>query len=212
MGNNENIPWEIEIDKCALLVIDMQNEFVQKGALKEVPNLLSLISKFKELIHTCRRCKVPVIYTAQTFDPLNELCRLEVKMYPELKNQGLRKGTYGHLIYEEVAPITGEVIIEKRRYSAFFNTELDIVLKNIKGINQIDTIIICGTQTNVCCESTARDAFYRDYKVVFCSDLNVTIDERLQWATLENIRTSFGRVVHSDTIIKTLLSYLNQSS
>ena len=71
----------------------------------------------------------------------------------------MREGTGGIQIIDELAPLPNDIIIKKRRFSAFYNTELETVLKNIRGWGQIDTVIICGTVTNVCCESTARDAF-----------------------------------------------------
>lgn len=200
----DKIPWEFERERSALLVVDLQNDFVAEGAIMEVPEARRQIPRVKKLIECCRRLGVPVIYTVHVHHPEANLCPLEVRMFPRLEKEGLREGTTGVEVYPEIAPQPGEVVIRKRRYSAFYNTELETVLRNLKGRNQIDTVIICGTVTNICCESTARDAFFRDYKVVFGSDVNAALDEEAHRATLRNISEVFGRVMDCDSIIAAL--------
>lgn len=193
---------EFERDRSALLVIDMQNDFVREGAIMEVPEARRQIPQIKKLIACCRELNVPIIYTMHVLDP--NLCPLEVKKLPLLQKTGMREGTEGVKIIDELAPFPTDHIIKKRRFSAFYNTELDIVLKNIRGPGQIDTVIICGTLTNVCCESTARDAFFRDYKVIFGSDVNSALDEKSHKATLHNIEKIFGRVMDSEALMAAL--------
>jgi len=196
------VPWEFERDRSSLLVIDMQNDFVREGAIMEVPEARRQIPRIKKLIECCRELNVPVIYTMQAVDPI--LCPLEVKKLPFLQSAGMREGTEGIQIISELAPLPHEIVIKKRRFSAFYNTELELVLNNIRGRGQVDTLIICGTVTNVCCESTVRDAFFRDYKVVFGSDVNSALDVDAHKATLRNIREIFGRVMASEEIIAAL--------
>ena len=196
------VPWEFERDRSALIVIDMQNDFVREGAIMEVPEARRQIPRIKKLIDCCREMKVPVIYTMQVVDPV--LCPLEVIKIPFLKNAGMREGTEGVEIINELAPQPGDIIIKKRRFSAFYNTELELVLNNIRGQGQVDTLIICGTVTNICCESTVRDAFFRDYKVVFGSDINSALDEDAHNATLRNVKQIFGRVMDCESIIEAL--------
>lgn len=193
---------EFERDKCALLVIDMQNDFVREGAIMEVPEARRQIPQIQKLIACCRELNVPVIYTMHALNP--NLCPLEVKKLPLLQREGMREGTGGIQIIDELAPLPNDIIIKKRRFSAFYNTELETVLKNIRGWGQIDTVIICGTVTNVCCESTARDAFFRDYLVIFGSDVNSALDETSHNATLQNIEKFFGRVMESEAIMAAL--------
>ena len=196
------VPWEFERDRSTLIVIDMQNDFVREGAIMEVPEARRQIPRIKKLIDCCREMKVPVIYTMQVVDPV--LCPLEVIKIPFLKNAGMREGTEGVEIISELAPQPGDIIIKKRRFSAFYNTELELVLNNIRGQGQVDTLIICGTVTNICCESTVRDAFFRDYKVVFGSDINSALDEDAHNATLRNVKQIFGRVMDCESIIAAL--------
>ncbi|ESZ43051.1 hypothetical protein X732_08380 [Mesorhizobium sp. L2C066B000] len=77
----------------------------------------------------------------------------------------------------------------------FHNTQLETVLRNIRGAGRVDTVIIIGTVTSICCESTARSAFMREYKVAFISDANGGLDEASHNATLDIIGKVFGRVM-----------------
>jgi nicotinamidase-related amidase len=90
-----------------------------------------------------------------------------------------------------------EYRIVKHKFDAFFETDLDAILR----FHHVDTVIVTGTATNACCESTARSAFMRDYKVVFPSDANATFDEAMHRATLVNIDLLFGRVMTSDELL-----------
>lgn len=198
------VPWSFERDKSVLLVIDMQNDFLLPGGVLEIPQARSLIPKVKQLIQCCRELNVPVVYTMHNHNPYINLNVLETKMLPVLIESGLRRGSEGAKIYDEIAPLPGDVIIEKKRFSAFYNTELELVLRNIKGEQRVDTIIISGVATNICCESTARDAFFRDYKVVFGSNLNATFNEEDHLATLRNMENIFGRVMSFEEIMTSL--------
>jgi len=126
-----------------------------------------------------------------------------------LIDEGMRLGTDGIEVVDELAPKADEYVLRKRRYSAFYQTDLEIVLRNLKrdssaGMNceaeAIDTLIICGTVTNICCESTARDAYYRDYKVIFGSDVCSALNKEAHDATLANMEL-FGQVMDSKEII-----------
>ena len=196
------VKWEFERDRSVLMVIDMQNDFVLDGAVMQVKEAKNQLPKIKKLIDKCGELDVPVIYTIQETDPV--FCPLEVAAFPHLKDSGMRKGTKGMQIVDDLAPGPNDVVIRKRRFSAFYQTDLEIILRNIRGIaNPVDTIIICGTVTNICCESTARDAFFRDYKVVFGMDICSANTPESHAATLVNMEI-FGRNMHCEAIIKAL--------
>jgi len=197
-------PWTINREKTALLVIDMQNDFVKKGAILEVPKIRSQIPKIKRLIETCRKLGVPVIYTKQVYRADSKVKPLILEMLPLLEKKGLREGTEGAEIYSDLKPKPEDIIIRKMGFSAFYNTELESILRNIKGRRNVDTLIICGTVTNICCESTARDAFERDYKVVFGSDITSAWTDEFQTLALKIIEYAFGRVMTCDEIINAL--------
>jgi len=196
------IKWEFERDRSVLMVIDMQNDFVLDNAVMQVKEAKNQLPKIKKLIDKCRELGVPVIYTIQETDPV--FCPLEVAAFPYLKDSGMRRGTKGMQIVDGLAPGPDDIIIRKRRFSAFYQTDLEIILRNIRGAcKPVDTIIICGTVTNICCESTARDAFFRDYKVVFGTDVCSANTPESHNATLANMEI-FGRNMCCEAIIQAL--------
>lgn len=200
--SEEYVKWEFEREKCVLMVIDMQNDFVSDGAVMQVREAKKQVPKIKKLIGKCRELNVPIIYTVHTTDP--KYCPLEISSFPQLKDRGMREGTDGVKVIDELAPVSDEIVLSKRRFSAFYQTDLEIILRNIKTpFPPADTLIICGTVSNICCESTARDAFFRDYKVVFGTDICSADDETAHNATLKNMEI-FGRTMDCETIIKAL--------
>ena len=196
----ENVKWDFDKERCVLLVIDMQNDFVLDGAIMQVKEARRQIPKIQKLIATCRELSIPVIYTVHKTDPA--CCPLEIASFPWLKEAGMREGSDGINVVDYLRPAPGDRIISKRRFSAFYQTDLEMILRNT-GKPPVDTLIICGTVTNICCESTARDAFFRDYKVVFGSDICSTDDEEAHRATLKNMEI-FGRTMDCENIIRSL--------
>ena len=194
--------WEWERDRSVLIVVDMQNDWVAPGSGSQTKEATMMVPKIKQLIEKCRELGVPVIYTRQETDPAYN--PLEVAAIPGLKNSKRLKGKQEYEIYHEIAPEPGEIVINKRRFSAFYGTDLDIVLANIRGkTNPVDTIIICGTIINVCCEALARDAFNRDFKVIMGSDICAALTEESREATLVNMRL-LGMAMDCESIIKAL--------
>jgi ureidoacrylate peracid hydrolase len=181
----------------ALLVIDMQNDFVREGAIMEVPYTRKQIPAIKAVIDAAREKAMPVIYTVHVTDPV--LNPLEIESFPHLAEAGMRKGTLGVQVVDELAPKSVEYVLEKTRYSAFYGTDLEAHLKN----QGIDTVIVTGTLSNICCESTARDAYFRDIRVIFGSDLNSALTKEVQQATLANMEI-FGTVADAQTIIQAI--------
>lgn len=197
----KTVPWEFDKSKAALLVIDMQNDFVNEGAIMEVSAARENISNMKKLIDFSRHHNIPVIYTVHVLYDEFDVSPLEVAYQPWLKETGMRENSEGIQVVDELKPLPGERVIKKHRYDAFYNTDLDTIIRNIKGFGGIDTVIITGTVTNVCCESTARSAFMRDYKVVFIGDACGGFDEASHQATLNVIDRVFGRVMNTEDLL-----------
>lgn len=196
--------WTIDPAKTALLVIDMQNDFVLEGAPMEVPAARDAIPHIQRLITQARALNVPVIYSQHTLLEDSQNSILEATYNPKLFTVGMRKGTPGVQVIDDLKPQAEDTIIEKYRYDAFHNTLLEPTLKNIRGLNQIDTVIITGTLTEVCCESTARGAYMRDYKVAFISDATGGLSDEAQRATEDAMGKFFGRVMNTDQALAEL--------
>jgi len=184
--------------ETALLVIDMQNDFVEGGALIEVKGIGKNLSKFRAFIDKCRDKGILVVYTRHIFSPENN--QIEAKLFPELRNEGLRDNHRGSEVHNTLRPSNEDTIIKKKRYDAFVGTDLELILR-ARGIKNL---IITGTMTNVCCESTARGAMMKDFNVLFSSDLTFTSDSDLHRNTLRNIASHFGKVLSSEEIYRFL--------
>jgi len=196
--------WEFDPNKSVLLVIDMQNDFVREGAVMEVPMARQLLPNMKRILDACRDKGVPVIFTQHVLYDHFEVSPLETTYNPRLKKEGLRDGTPGVEIVDELKPRPGEMVVRKHRYDAFHNTQLETLIRNSRYPRETDTVIITGTVTSVCCETAARSAFSRDFKVVFVSDANGGFDEESHNATLNMIRRVFGRVMSTDEVLEHL--------
>jgi ureidoacrylate peracid hydrolase len=196
--------WAIDPSKCALIVVDMQNDFVLEGYPMEVPNARKAIPHIQRLIAACRKLDIPIIYTQHTLLDGAANSPLEAAYNPKLFEVGMRKGTFGVQVIDDLKPESHDTIIEKYRYNAFHNTLLEPTLQTIRGLNQIDTVIITGTLTEVCCDSTARGAYMRDYKVAFVDDATGGLSETAEQATFNAMRMFFGRVMNTDTALAEL--------
>jgi ureidoacrylate peracid hydrolase len=194
-------PWQFDKTRAALLVIDMQRDFVEKGAIMEVPMARARIPEMRRILDRCRAEHVPVFFTRHVLSDRFDISPLETTYIPKLKSAGMREGTPGAEVVPELAPRPEETVIVKHRYDAFYNTQLDTALRNVRGPGGVDTVIIIGTVTNICCESTARSAFMRDYRVAFVGDANGGLDEMSHNATLEIIGKVFGRVMTTDELM-----------
>jgi len=161
----------VDPTRAALVVIDMENDFVAPGAPFEVEAARQLLPKLKQVIGFCRDVGISVIYTTHVHRRDGSDAGRFADIYPPIADGvGLVDGTPGIEIYDKIAPRPDEIIIKKHRYSAFFATDLDVILRG-RGI---DTVIVAGVTTEDCCHATARDAMFNDYHVAFLSDCTGT--------------------------------------
>lgn len=164
---------QIDPAKTAIIVVDMQNDFVAAGAAMETPAARAIVPMLADTLKMCRDAGIRVIYTAHVHRRDGCDMGLFDDMHPPIAaRDALVDGTPGVDIYPDLAPAQNEHVIKKHRYSGFFATDLDIVLREWG----IDTVIVSGTTTENCCHATARDAMFRNYRVVFLSDATATYD------------------------------------
>jgi nicotinamidase-related amidase len=199
-----DVRFDIIPEKCNLLVIDMQDEFVKPHWTPYwVPEATRQVPRIKKLIEHCRVKNIPVIFTVISkthnyFDRPKTLPLLPIK-FPDLdidQSSFFIKGNVWH----ELAPEKDEIVIHKSSYGAFYDTPLETILKNLEK----DTVIICGTLTNYCCSTTARQAYERSFKVIFGSDVTSTHFPNLHEVELKILRRGFAKILSGDEIIKKL--------
>jgi nicotinamidase-related amidase len=164
---------KIDPSKTIMIVVDMQNDFVAEGAMLRSAQAAAMVPRLATTLKFCREKGIRIIYTAHVHRRDGSDMGLYDDLYsPIADRKSLVDGTPGIEIYKDLAPAPGEHIIKKHRYSAFFATDLDLILREWG----ITTVIVSGTTTENCCHATARDAMFHNYKVVFLSDATGTFD------------------------------------
>lgn len=179
--------------KAALLVVDMQDFFLDPASPTFTCGGPPIIPNLQHLIATFRAAERPVIYTQHVHRP-------------DLSDAGIMgwwwegmclEGSPESRIHAELAPRAADKIVPKHRYSAFYNTDLETVLR----CQRIEDVVIGGIMTNMCCESTARDAYYRDYRVFIPADGTGSVTEELHLASLMNLAFGFAQVSSVQALI-----------
>lgn len=188
----------------ALLVVDVQNDFVSpKGSAaqrgEDVSASVAMVPRLIRLIDEARRVGLTVVYIKTTHGEWTDTPSWIYRKSQQKVLNTCREGTWGAEFYEGIAPLPTERVVIKHRYSAFINTDLNTVLK-ARGI---ESVLTTGVATNVCVETTTRDAYMYDYYVTMVGDCAAAYDAKLHESTLENIRRHFGLVANSDEIIRT---------
>lgn len=171
---------------AALIVVDMQNFFLNPDSPTFTPGGPAIMQNVNKLIKLFRKLNRPVIYTCHVHHPDMLDAGIMEWWWPGMCLEGSEESQ----VHEEISPLPHEKIIYKHRYSAFYNTDLETILRCLK----IEDLVITGIMTNMCCESTARDAYYRDYRVFFPADATGSINEELHVATLMNLAFGFAHI------------------
>jgi nicotinamidase-related amidase len=182
--------------KSALLVVDMQRFFLDQASPSFTCGGLAILPNLKKLIQAFRASNLPVIYTRHVHHP----GLLDAGIMGWWWEGMCKEGSPESEVHPEIAPQSGEKEVLKHRYSAFYNTDLETILRCMK----VEDLVITGIMTNMCCESTARDAYYRDYRVFFLADGTGSINEDMHLASLLNLAFGFAWVTTVDDILTQL--------
>jgi ureidoacrylate peracid hydrolase len=199
---------KVDPGHCALLLVDVQNDFCAEGGAMhreghDVTLVQQMLPRLERLLDSARAAKVKCVWIRNIYNsgPNHYLSEVWLEQAQRRRNGAYVKfpvceaGEWNGDFYR-IRPRPDEVIVSKHRFGAFEGTDLDLILRS----NGIRTVIIAGVATNVCCETTARQAFLKDYYVVFSSDCNATFTQAAHDATLANIDLFFGEVATGDEI------------
>ena len=186
----------LNMEKAALLVVDMQYFFLDPSSPTFTCGGLAILPNLKKIIHAFRGADRPVIFTRHVHHP----DRIDAGIMGWWWEGMCLEGSPESEIHRDISPERNEKVILKHRYSAFYNTDLETVLRCL----HVEDIVIAGIMTNMCCESTARDAYYRDYRVFFLADGTGSITEEMHLASLINLAFGFSWVTDVNTIVAQL--------
>jgi ureidoacrylate peracid hydrolase len=190
--------------KTALVVIDLQNVFMLPGMPVEVPTAREIVPNVNKLAAATRDAGGKVVWVKMCLEGQSEAWRVFFDGDPRRATLSeLTPGSHGFELYAGLDVQPEDLIIVKRRYSAFIQGSSDIDAKlRSRGI---ESLLITGTVTNVCCESTARDAMMLDYRVVMVADGNASLTDEEHAASLNNFLCVFGDVMTTDEAIARLV-------
>lgn len=202
-----DVPPSERLRAPALLVIDMQNDFVRAGAPLEVPDARKTLASIRRLIDVFRTHRRPVVFTRfiakekpdllwhwspQCWPDVKSCWKGHQRAYPDI--EGRRDCS---AVIDELMPDDGDIVIEKYGYGAFHGTDLDRRL----GALGVASLLATGTVTQICVEETAREAFHHGYRTTIVADAVSSYAPDLHAATLKNFAMKFGWVADTKTVL-----------
>ncbi len=215
------LPILIDLERTALLVVDMQNAFVHKGGYfdlvgQDITSIHRIIDPCRKIIQSARNVGIRIIYLQMGCSPdlsdkgppdspssVKSRMLSVMKQHPEWKNKFYIYGTWGAEIIEELKPHEGDIVVKKQKHDGFIGTSLDIILRTITA----KYLFFVGAATNICVESTLRHAFSLDYFPILVSDAVSQMGSRVtQEATLLNVQSTFGWVTRTEDLLHAINS------
>lgn len=180
-------------ERIAFLIMDMQDFFFNKNSHAFIPSALPIVKRIIKIKERCTELNIPVIYTRHINSP--EDAGQMSRWWSDILT---RDNEMSRIIDELYEP--NSIIVEKSQYNAFFKTDLEKILRD-KNISQI---IISGVMTHLCCETTAREAYVRDFDVYFGIDFTATYNREFHGSALVNLSHGFAVPVMAGEMMKML--------
>jgi ureidoacrylate peracid hydrolase len=195
---------ELGRDNTALVVIDMQNSYCREGGRMERlgfdwPRLQAAEPGCIKLVAAARKAGVPVMYTQYVYQPdFKDGGFMVEELMPSLRDAGLcALGTWDADILDTLKPEPNDAVIQKNRPSAFYSTQFESMLSSMK----IKNLVFCGVTTNMCVETTVRDACQRDFRCFVVKDaVGEVVDDRAEVA-LMTMGFFFARIMSTDEVL-----------
>ena len=199
---------KIDPARTALVVVDLQNGFMAPGQPAEMPVARAVVPNVNCLAEATRKAGGTVVWLKHTYDQEAaqtwSVWRASFisSDWGERMEEAFTPGNFGHALYSGVRTAPDDLVVLKRRFSALVqgSSGLDQILRQ-RGI---DTLIIVGTATNICCESTLRDAMMMNYRCIMVSDANATRTDEEHNATLATVAVIFGDVRTTEEVVALL--------
>ncbi len=192
--------------RTALIVIDMQNAFCEPGAPVEVPESRSVVPNINRLAQAVREAGGDVIWVVSIFEHhggrsdwenfFNHIVSAEVR---ERTARYMEPGGAGTKLWHELDARPGDIHIVKNRYNCLAPSASP--LERVLRSRGIEHLLIAGTKTNICCETTTRAAFDTDFKPILVEDCCAALSDREHLAALENVIQQFGDVMTTDEVL-----------
>ena len=213
-------PLEIDPELTMLMIVDMHNSTVSQGGLSDllggdISRAGEIIPQIVRLADASRASGRPVIHVSHQYSPdFRELGDPEsvlwqrirslrvYRQHPEWREKCLIRGTWGAEIIPELTPVPDDIVLEKSRYSAFWGTNLDTVLRAY----HTRYLAITGVWANICVESTLRDAFHYGYFPILVEDAVAATNSPAFEATVANVNAAYGWVATTQNLIGALKS------
>ena len=173
-----NTRWDLTAETKALIVVDMQNGFLKPDGFMvkaglNIDQCIAAIGPNQRLLRPAVKQGYPVIYTRYSLRPdYKDAGLLRQFILASNASDAMVIGTRDWEIAEELKPIDGDIILDKQRYSSFYDTNLEVILRGLG----VSLLVVTGVTTNICVESTVRDAFFRDFKVTVLEDCVGAVD------------------------------------
>jgi ureidoacrylate peracid hydrolase len=213
-------PLTVAVERTALIVVDMQNAYCSPGGYLDqvgfdISGSAPVIAETRRVVDACKAAGMPVIYLQNGFEPdqrdvggptapvwhKSNALRF-MRDNPDWSGKLITKGGWDHAIVDALQPGPGDLVVQKSRYSGFAGTNLDQIL----SARRIETVLVCGVATNVCVESTIRDAYHREYFPVMITDATMGAGPGAQEATEFNVLRFFGWLTNSLDLRRALTS------
>jgi ureidoacrylate peracid hydrolase len=199
---------DIDSSRTAHIVVDLQNGFMAPGQPVEIPAAREIVPNVNRISAALRAAGGLVVYIQNTIDATAKETWSTWFTYMSGEKRlasveaAFADGSYGHSLWPGLEILPNDLKVKKTRFGAFVpgSSELHAILQ----ARMIDTLIITGTATNVCCESTARDAMMMNYKVIFVSDGTATHSDEEHNATLGIMLAIFADVMSTDEVVACL--------
>jgi len=193
----------IRSDAAALLVVDMQKDFLLPDGLLRVWGGPAIVPQINRLIDLFRAAARPIVFTRHIYERPEVDGGATARFWgADANSQLLREGTWHSELHSDLHRQPGDRVLSKRRYSGFYGTDLELLLRTA-GVSQV---VVTGVCSNICCEATAHDAFFRDFEVFFPLDGTGGTSEEAHLGALRSIAFAYGKIVTVDDIASRIAS------